>query len=65
MQKAKLHDYQLESLKTLLSSTYDEIEDYVLDEYKVSCLEELNASDFEDIKSNIYDWHEEITSDLV
>lgn len=60
MEKIKLVDYQVKDIKSAIP--YDEVYDRVLDKYKVFMIEDLNATDYEDIINDIQDWHKEIIS---
>lgn len=65
MSRIPLLDYQLKAIKNRLGASYDEIEDMLLDKYEVSSLEELYATDYDEIMEDISEWHKEITEDTV
>lgn len=61
MEKIKLVDYQVKDIKSAIEHSFDIIEDMLLDKYKAFMIEELNASDFDQIMEDIRYWHLEIT----
>lgn len=60
MQKIKLVRYQVQAIKSALEHSYDQIENMVLDKYNEMMIEDLNATDFEEIMEDIQDWHIEL-----
>lgn len=54
--------YQLRAIQDRIDASYEVIETDLLAKYKVFSLEELLASDYEEIIEDIQDWHWEIHS---
>lgn len=65
MNKTKLFDHQLNAVKMRLNYSYEQVKDAILDKYNAYALEDLNATDFDEILEDIQEWTHEITSDLV
>lgn len=65
MSRIPLLDYQLKAIKNRLNASYDEIEELILDKYEVSCLEDLYATDYDEIMEDIHQCHKEITEEHV
>ena len=63
--RIKLLDYQLHTIKYRLAYSYDKVTDAILDKYKAYALEDLNATDYDDILEDIQEWTAEITADTI
>lgn len=60
--RVRLLDYQLNAIQARIDASYAQIETSLLDKYKVFSLEELLATDYEEIIEDIQEWHWEIQS---
>jgi hypothetical protein len=60
--RVRLLDYQLHSIQARIDASYAQIETSLLDKYKVFSLEELLATDYEEIIEDIAEWHWQIHS---
>lgn len=60
MERIKLLDYQLNDIRNRLDSTYNIIEDKIMDKYNVCAIDYLNATDYDAIMNDIMDLTSEI-----
>ena len=56
MNRIKLLSYQIKDIKQRLYFTYDKVETDILNKYKAYAVEDLNATDYEEIIEDIQDW---------
>ena len=61
MEKIKIFDYQLRHIQSMISFSPVEVEDMVLEHFNVSGLDELNHSQYDEIKEYIYNAKDQVS----
>ncbi len=56
MHKIKLLPYQLAYIRRVAEGCMGDLEGYLCDKYQVACIEQLNATDCEDIEEHMSDF---------